>query len=60
MQKKVICGLFLSLREVIDVIFFPGQERYRSMTTSYYRGAHGCLLMFDVTKEDSFSNLDTW
>ncbi|KAL8597408.1 hypothetical protein ACOMHN_022317 [Nucella lapillus] len=37
-----------------------GQERYRSMTTSYYRGAHGCLLMFDVTKEESFSNLDTW
>ncbi|XP_076434581.1 uncharacterized protein LOC143274601 [Babylonia areolata] len=37
-----------------------GQERYRSMTTSYYRGAHGCLLMFDTTKEESFSNLDTW
>ncbi|KAL8562021.1 hypothetical protein ACOMHN_031792 [Nucella lapillus] len=37
-----------------------GQERYRSMTTSYYRGAHGCLLMFDVTKEDTFTNLDTW
>ncbi|KAK7494060.1 hypothetical protein BaRGS_00014718, partial [Batillaria attramentaria] len=37
-----------------------GQERYRSMTSSYYRGAHGCLLMFDVTKEESFSNLDAW
>lgn len=37
-----------------------GQERYRSMTTSYYRGAHGCLLLFDVTKEESFVNLDSW
>lgn len=37
-----------------------GQERYRSMTSSYYRGAHGCLLMFDVTKEETFDHLDAW
>lgn len=45
---------------ISSFILVAGQERYRSMTSSYYRGAHGCLIMFDVTKESSFENLDSW
>lgn len=37
-----------------------GQEKFRSLTASYYRGAHGCLVLFDVTKETTFNNLEYW
>ncbi|XP_063397310.1 uncharacterized protein LOC134681591 [Mytilus trossulus] len=37
-----------------------GEERYRSITPSYYRGAHGCLLMFDVTKTHTFEHIPLW
>jgi small GTP-binding protein len=37
-----------------------GQERYRSITTAYYRGAHGVLLIFDITLRSSFQNLQKW
>lgn len=37
-----------------------GQERYRAITSSYYRGALGALIVFDVTKAKSFENLENW
>lgn len=37
-----------------------GQERFRTITTSYYRGAHAVLIVFDVTQEDSFRNVKRW
>lgn len=37
-----------------------GQDRYRAVTRSYYRGAVGALIFFDVTSRDSFNNLPTW
>ena len=37
-----------------------GQERYQAITDGYYKGAKGVLIVYDVTKEPSFLNLDTW
>jgi len=37
-----------------------GQERFRSVTRSYYRGAAGALLVYDITNRDSFVNLSRW
>ena len=37
-----------------------GQERFRTITTSYFRGAHGILLVFDLTDKGSFQSIQTW
>jgi Ras-related protein Rab-4B len=37
-----------------------GQERFRSVTRSYYRGAAGALLVYDITNRDSYNHLSTW
>jgi len=37
-----------------------GQERYRSLTRQYYHQAHGIVLVFDLTDENSFNNLNKW
>ena len=58
-----ICKIILSSESLYLISFslwMPGQERYRSMTSSYYRGVHGCLLVFDVTREDTFNNIVIW
>lgn len=37
-----------------------GQERFRTITSSYYRGSQGVIVMFDLTKEDTFKNVIKW
>ncbi|KQK10572.1 hypothetical protein BRADI_2g54950v3 [Brachypodium distachyon] len=37
-----------------------GQERYRAITSAYYRGAVGALLVFDITKRQTFDNVQRW
>ncbi|KAG0266309.1 hypothetical protein BG011_002717 [Mortierella polycephala] len=37
-----------------------GQERFRTLTSSYYRGAQGVILVYDVSNRDSFNDLQTW
>jgi len=37
-----------------------GQERYRAVTTAYYRGAVGAMLVYDITKRQSFDHVAKW
>jgi Ras-related protein Rab-8A len=37
-----------------------GQERFRTITKTYYKGAHGIMLTYDVTDENSFKNIRNW
>ncbi len=37
-----------------------GQERFRTITKTYYKGANGIILTYDVTDENSFKNIRTW
>ncbi|NWV16227.1 RAB7B protein, partial [Origma solitaria] len=37
-----------------------GQERFRSVVSTFYKGSDGCMLTFDVTNRKSFEDLDNW
>ena len=37
-----------------------GQESFRAITRSFYRNAHAVILMYDLTREESFESLDDW
>ncbi|KAJ2640980.1 Ras- protein Rab-18-B, partial [Coemansia sp. RSA 1694] len=37
-----------------------GQERFRTLTSSYYRGAQGVILVYDVCSRESFEHLNNW
>uniref|UniRef100_A0A914HBN9 Ras-related protein Rab-35 n=1 Tax=Globodera rostochiensis TaxID=31243 RepID=A0A914HBN9_GLORO len=37
-----------------------GQERFRTITSTYYRGTHGVIVVFDVTSVESFNNVKRW
>ena len=37
-----------------------GQERFRTITTSYYKGAQGVIMVYDITQRKSFENLNLW
>lgn len=37
-----------------------GQERFKALTSSYYRGSHGVILVFDISCERTFTGLNVW
>uniref|UniRef100_G1QAN6 Ras-related protein Rab-18 n=2 Tax=Boreoeutheria TaxID=1437010 RepID=G1QAN6_MYOLU len=45
---------------IIKYMDTAGQERFRTLTPSYYRGAQGVILVYDVTRRDTFVKLDNW
>jgi GTPase SAR1 family protein len=45
------------MRQIWDT---AGQERFRTITTSYFRGAQGILLVYDVTDRNSFTSIRNW
>ena len=45
------------LRQVWDT---AGQERYRAITSAYYRGAVGAVLVYDLTKQKTYQDVERW
>ena len=37
-----------------------GQERYKSITNAYYKGALGALVVYDITRKETFNSVDRW
>ena len=37
-----------------------GQERFHSITQNYFKGAHGIIFVYDITKKESFENIKEW
>jgi len=37
-----------------------GQEKYRAIASAYYKNAHGAIIVYDITRRDSFENVDNW
>lgn len=68
MDSKATIGVELFTKtykiynKVAKIIFWDtaGQERYKSLTSSFYRGAKGAIIVYDITRPDSFKNIDKW
>ena len=44
----------------IEIWDTAGQERYKSIASAYYKGAKGAMIVYDVTNQNSFNNVDKW
>ncbi|KAH8821713.1 P-loop containing nucleoside triphosphate hydrolase protein [Xylogone sp. PMI_703] len=44
----------------LNLLDTAGQERFRTLSNSYYRGAHGVILVYDISRRDSFLAMDAW
>jgi GTPase SAR1 family protein len=41
-------------------VAMTGQERFRTITSAYYRGADGIIMVYDSTSEESFNHVNEW
>ncbi|KAI0422119.1 ras family-domain-containing protein [Xylaria grammica] len=44
----------------LNIFDTAGQERFRTLSTSYYRGAHGVILVYDISNKKSFASMEKW
>lgn len=67
-ETRLTIGVEFSTRSIdldnkiikIQIWDTAGQERYRAITNSYYRGAVGAFVVYDITKYSSFNNIKKW
>ncbi|KAI8545488.1 hypothetical protein RHMOL_Rhmol07G0043700 [Rhododendron molle] len=57
LERTEVLSVLLQLHVQWDT---AGQERFRTITSSYYRGAHGIIVVYDVTDQESFNNVKQW
>ena len=57
-SKTLIIGNSKLLK--LEIWDTAGQERYRSLTTMFYKDANAAILVYDITREDSFKELKNY
>ncbi|KAL7744813.1 hypothetical protein ACLKA6_007107 [Drosophila palustris] len=57
---KIRTVMIEGLRVKLQIWDTAGQERFRTITSTYYRGTHGVIIVYDVTNGDSFANVRRW
>ncbi|CAH8536813.1 unnamed protein product [Schistosoma bovis] len=55
--KTVMIG---NTRVKLQIWDTAGQERFRTITSTYYRGAHGIIIVYDVNDVKTFCNVEKW
>jgi len=69
MENKATIGVEFGHAEVtlddgtqikVQIWDTAGQERFRAITRGYYRGAVGALIVYDITKKQTFLNVEKW
>lgn len=56
-RTKMVIVIFLLLQDQWDT---AGQDRFKNITSSYYRGADGIVVMYDITDGVSFQGVQGW
>ena len=53
---------FMINNDIINIQIWDtaGQERYKSITKAYYKGALGALVVYDISKKETFESVDKW
>ncbi|XP_042726158.1 ras-related protein Rab-10-like isoform X2 [Lagopus leucura] len=57
---KVKCITLSGTRVKLQIWDTAGQERFHTLSTSYFRGAQGFVLVYDITNLDSFQSVTSW
>mmetsp|Transcript_48966 Transcript_48966/g.59058 ORF Transcript_48966/g.59058 Transcript_48966/m.59058 type:complete len:199 (-) Transcript_48966:206-802(-) len=57
-RKNVVLGDGTGVK--VDFWDTAGQERFNAMHPSYYYKAHACIMVFDVTRKQTYANLEKW
>ncbi|NXA33624.1 RAB10 protein, partial [Eudromia elegans] len=57
---KVKPVVFNDIRVKLQIWDTAGQERFHTLSTSYFRGAQGFVLVYDITNLDSFQGIASW
>nr|CDS30942.1 ras protein Rab 11A [Hymenolepis microstoma] len=68
LESKTTIGVEFATRSVkigdvgikVQIWDTAGQDRYRAITSAYYRGAVGALLVYDIAKYSTFENVNIW
>jgi len=68
MESKYTIGVEFATRTIVvdsktikaQIWDTAGQEKYRAITSAYYRGAVGALLVYDITRSTTFEHLERW